>query len=322
MNHFPIAKSFLQRAAIARCIEEEYGFEQVGCQLITTTLRDVYLITSIQGRHILYVYRHGQRSVEEITAEWRFVDYLRTAGLPVAPAIQSKSGRYLLEFLAPEGIRCGVLTHFAEGVILRRRQSMAATRAYGQIVARIHTLSDRMEFSLNRPDIGVEKMIRQSVTAFEKEVFDRPNDLAFLRESAGVLQNRVGKLPKQKPAYGIIHGDVIRANALVSDNDQVTILDFDFCGLGWRAYDVASFLLTIRDTPQEKDFQRAFLEGYEQIRPLAADESKTLALFEAIRAMISIGIPAMNIEHWGRQYFDAFVEHDLAALKRCMSQIV
>jgi Ser/Thr protein kinase RdoA (MazF antagonist) len=321
MNRFPISKSFLQRDALAHRIEEEYGLVNVGCQLITTTLRDVYLVTSLQDRYVLYIYQHGQCSTEEISAEWQFVNYLHDSGLPVAPAVRRKSGEYLLSFLAPEGIRLGVLTQFAEGEILRRRPSIAAVRAYGQIIARIHALSDLMPFRLNRPTLDFEKMIQDSVAIFEKEVFNRPDDRAYLRESAEFLQPRLGELRNGELSYGMIHGDVIRANALVADNGQVTVLDFDFCGFGWRAYDVASYLLTIRNTPQEREFEKAFLEGYEEIRPLASEEKKALALFEAIRAIFSIGTPAMNIEHWGSQYFYAFVDNNLAALRRSMSLI-
>ncbi|MBI5301710.1 MAG: phosphotransferase [Chloroflexi bacterium] len=322
MNHFPVSKSFLLRDALAHQIEEEYGLANVRCQLITATLRDVYLVTSSQGRHVLYVYRHGQRSNDEVSAEWQFVDYLYDSGVPVAPAVPRKSGEYLLSFLAPEGIRLAVLTQFAKGQILRRRPSIAAVRAYGQITARIHALADRMPFTLNRPALNFEKMMQDSVTSFEKELFDRPSDLAYLHESATVLQTKLDGLRNAGLSYGLIHGDVIRANALVADDHQVTVLDFDFCGFGWRAYDVASYLLTIRNTPQEPEFERAFLEGYEEIRPLAREDKAALGFFEAIRAIFSIGVSAMNIEHWGSQYFYAFVDNDLAALKRSMDRIL
>ena len=136
--------------------------------------------------------------------------------------------------------------------------------------------------------------------------------------SAAILQSWVDRLPKENPAYGMIHGDVIRANAQVANDSRVTILDFDFCGDGWRAYDVASYLHAIWGTPDESEFEQAFLEGYNAVRPLTNAEQATLPLFEAVRAIYSIGIPAMNIEHWGSQYFYSFVDHDLAALKRWM----
>jgi Ser/Thr protein kinase RdoA (MazF antagonist) len=316
--HFPISKSFLQRNALAHQLEQEYGLENVNCQLITATLRDVYRVASSRGRHILYVYQHGQRSAREIAAEWLWVDYLYASGVPVAPAVPTRSGDCLLSFVAPEGIRYGVLTQFAEGELLRRRSSVPAVRTYGGIVAQIHALSDRMPFALQRPAIDFRAMLEQSVAAFEREVWDRPDDLAFLRASAKTLTSHLDQLPKEKPAYGMIHGDVIRANALVANDNRVTILDFDFCGDGWRTYDVASYLHTIRGTPDEPEFEQAFLEGYNAVRPLTTAEQATLPLFEAVRAIYSIGIPAMNIAHWGSRYFCSFVDNDLAALKNRM----
>jgi len=51
-----------------------------------------------------------------------------------------------------------------------------------------------MPFTLNRPALNFEKMIQDSVTTFEKEVFNRPSDWAYLRESAEILQTRLGEL--------------------------------------------------------------------------------------------------------------------------------
>ena len=321
MDNFPISKSFLQRDAISRYLEKEYGLENVNCQLITTTLRDVYRVTSTQGTFIFYVYQQGWRSKDEIKAEWQFVDYLHGSGVSVAPAVPRKCGDLLLTFRSPEGIRYGVLTQFAEGVILRRRSSIPAVRTYGQIVAQIHVLSDRMPFSLDRPRIDYQAMLDQSGAAFAREVTDRPSDLAFLRASVEILTSKLDKLSEEKPSYGIIHGDVIRANALVANDDHVTVIDFDFCGYGWRAYDVVSYLLTIRGTPDEVEFEQAFLAGYNEVRPLNSVEHETRHLFEAIRAIYSIGVPAMNIEHWESQYFYAFVDHNFTALKNCMQRI-
>ncbi len=320
MIPFPVSKSFLRRDLLAKRLEEEYGLAGTTCQLITATLRDVYLVTSSQGRHIFYIYQHEKRSPDEISAEWQFVDYLYSSGLPVAPPVRKSPGEYLVSFLAPEGIRYGVLTQFAPGVTLRRRPTPEAIHAYGQIVARIHTLSDQMPFTVNRPALDFHGMIQESVAAFEKEVLDRPRDLAYLRKAAEVLESSLEKLRKEKPLFGMIHGDVIRGNALVTDDGRVTVLDFDFCGAGWRAYDVASYLLTIRNKPQEQEFAEAFLAGYEEIRELA-QERELLPLFEAVRAIYSIGVPAMNIEHWGKEYFDAYVDHDLTALEESMRKI-
>lgn len=318
---FPTTKSFLSARALAQVIEAEYGLSGVRCQLLTATLRDVYLVRSAAMRHVLYIYQHGHRSKGEIEAEWAFVEYLAASGVPVAPAIPRENGELALTVQAPEGRRYGVLTSFAAGEHLRRRPSNAAVEAYGHIIAQIHTLADAMPQTLNRPPIDPEKLMAQSIAAFAAEVPDRQEDVAYLQKSAAILLPRIRALPKGKPYYGLVHGDVIRANAQVSDDGRVTVLDFDLCGFCWRAYDVASYLAVIRGLPEEQESEQAFLRGYQQIRPLDGVEKRALPVFEAIRAILSIGIPAMNVSHWGSAYLHTFLNQELKRLQLAMNRV-
>src|SRR5438067_1961325 len=101
MSFEPILTSFLNPEALALRVEAAYGFQHVRCQLITATLRDVYLVVSSAGRHILIVYRHDQRTWDEIAAEWRFVSYLAEHAVPVAPAIATVTGEQIVTLQAP-----------------------------------------------------------------------------------------------------------------------------------------------------------------------------------------------------------------------------
>src|SRR5512147_2512303 len=105
---FPIKKSFLCDEALAHRIEAAHGISDVHCQLITASMRDVYLVTSYENRYVLYIYRCDQRTPAEILAEWKFVAFLYTNGIPVAPAVPNKNGELLMTFDAPEGTRQGV----------------------------------------------------------------------------------------------------------------------------------------------------------------------------------------------------------------------
>lgn len=321
MSRVSITKSFLHTDVLARTVENAYRLSGVRCQLITATIRDVYLVVSGSKRHILYIYQHDQRTANEIRAEWEFVGYLYSKGVPVAPAIPTANGTHLLAFQAPEGMRYGVLTPFVEGKHLRQRPSERAVEEYGRIVAQIHVLSDDMHATLDRPVNDIDAILAASVEAFESVAFERPKDTAYVRESADVLSAQVRQFDQAKPAYGMIHGDVIRANAQVADDGTVTILDFDFCGMGWRAFDIASYLLTIRKTPREREFEQAFLRGYTQVRSLAESEQAMIPVFEAVRAIFSIGVPAMNVNHWGRAYLYAFLDLELDRLKNCMERV-
>ena len=321
MKRVRVSKSFIEEAERISAVEEEYGLQHVRFQLITATMRDVYVVTSDVGLRILMIYRHGARTRDEIDAEWQFVDFLDRSGISVAPAVRRRNGEYTVSFHAPEGVRCGVLTIYAEGEHLRRRPSAQAVRWYGSAIARIHVLSDSMPISLHRPANDVSTIVRESIAAFGAVVTDRPDDLAYLQTCGSILCRKAEELPQEPPSYGMIHGDAIRANALVSDEGQVTIIDFDLCGPGWRAYDVASYLYTVRHTPEEAEFESAFLDGYSTVRPLSSSDERKLPVFEAVRAIFSIGIPAMNVSHWGSAHLRAFLDGSLAGLRASMDRI-
>jgi Ser/Thr protein kinase RdoA (MazF antagonist) len=322
MGFEPILTSFFAPDALAARLEAAYGFEHVRCQLITATLRDVYLVESRAGRHILIVYRHDQRSFDEIAAEWRFVDYLAQHAIPVAPALVTTSGTQLMSLQAPEGPRYAVVTAFVPGQHLRRRPSAEATHRYGAIIAGIHVLANRAPISFARAAPDIAARLGGALSGIRAMLGDGLTERAYLEQCGQELQARLLALPREAPAYGIIHGDAIRANALVGDDGGVTVIDFDWYGQGWRAYDLASYLLTVRGSKDEQAFGEAFLSGYSAVRPLAAHEHALLPLFEAVRALLEIGTPALHVNLWGSAYLESFFTQSLERLKRSMQQLI
>jgi Ser/Thr protein kinase RdoA (MazF antagonist) len=314
-----VAKSFLSAEALSRRIEVAYGLAEVRCQLMAAFMRDVYRVTSKQGRRILYVYRHRHRTVDMIRSEWQIIETLHANGVPVCPAVFKKDGGLVMTFQAPEGTRCGVLTGFADGEHLRARPGIESVSAFARSIARIHNLFDSMpEHELLRPVNDLDFLLDQSVEAFETELPERKEDIEYLNSCASMLRPRIESLPVDKPFYGLIHGDVIRANAQVAEDGSVTVLDFDLCGMGWRAYDIATYLTVISGLPEEREARKAFLDGYQQAREITRLEWESLPLFEALRSIFSIGVPAKNIYHWGREYLDGFLGYSLERLKRKM----
>lgn len=321
MQHDPILKSFLAPTALSRRLEDTYGLENVRCQLITATLRDVYLVVSRVGRHILIVYPHDQRTLEDIEAEWEFVRYLAQQRMPVAPAIPTLQGEPLLTLHAPEGLRPAVLTPYLAGQSLRQRPSADASRQYGRLIATLHHLADTApeRFLLRAPEIATR--LDQAREAIQSALLGRPTEVAYLAACGQELQARLLALPRSPLAYGIIHGDVIRTNALVTEDGRVSVIDFDWSGPGWRAYDIASYWLTLRGEPHEQPLAQAFLTGYSTVRTLEAQDYALLPLFEAIRALLEIGVPAQQVNQWGSAYLDRFFDQSLDRLKWSMQRL-
>lgn len=313
---FPVVKSLASTAALAEMLEAAYGLRGAYCQLIQATMRDVYLVNSQQKSYILFIYRHDQRTPAEITAEWSFIDYLHTRGAAVAPAVHQHTGELILTLAAPEGRRYAVLSTFVEGQHLRHRFSIEAARRYGHGIGQIHARSDTMSDNFTRPCNDFHCIVEQSLAALSPLLSHRAADMHYLREVAAIIQPKFNELPLAPPYYGMIHGDVIRANAQVADDGNVTILDFDLCGLGWRAYDVASYL-AVAGTDVAK---QAFIQGYQEARKLSDNELDSLPVFEAARHIFSLGVPALNVHYWGRMSIsDTMIDASLDSLKQCVA---
>ena len=321
-NAFPIAKSVLAPDALAQHIAIRYQLEQVRCQLLTATMRDVYHVTAAHQRFMFFVYPSRHRTREEILAEWQFVAFLAAHGIPVAPAYPATSGELVLSFDAPEGLRYGVLSMYLPGEILRRQSSPQTVASYGAQIARIHVIADTLPVTLVRPVNNPRQIVHDALRAAESAIADRADVLTALYHACDVLLPHIEQLVPAAPSYGLIHGDVIRANAIVGPAETVSVIDFDLCGLGWRAYDIASYLFAICGTRDEVRLRAAFLDGYTRMRPLSLMEQELLPLFEAVRAVFDIGIPASAVNSWGRASVDAFLDGSLAQLNHCIDRLL
>lgn len=320
-SKFPVTKSYLSAKALVHKIEFAYALLGVKCQLLTATMRDVYLVTSSQGKMVFYIYRHDQRTKEEILGEWHFVSHLFDNGIPVVPAIPNKDGDLVVEFNAPEGVRYGVLTRFVPGDHFRRRPSVESATELGQAIARIHVVADEMPRQSYRSLGDLTPQLEKYVAAFAVAFPERKGDVRLLHQVLDFVRPQLANLPKTKPYYGMIHGDVIRANVQVNDNKQVTILDFDLCGLGWRVYDIASFLITLSGA-NGVAFQQAYLSGYSSVRRLDSLEYDILPLFKSIRHLVAIGIPVSNLCYWGRANIEPWFDIHLENLEKWIKQMV
>lgn len=315
-RHFPVSWTLLAPEALAGRLQAAYGLENVQCRLFTVAMRDVYWVADSDQHYIFYLYRAGNRPEAEIAGEWRFVDFLAQEGLPVLPALRTREGEAVLSFVAPEGRRYGVLTRHEDAGHFRHRPGLPAARAYGRTIARLHEVSTKLDTDFGRPPADPRRQLAEATRAFAYAFPDRPEDHVFLQQAAQQLQTRLPAVPDDPPFYGMIHGDVIQANALVSDDGQrVTLIDFDLCGPGRRIYDVASFFITLHGTPDEREMRAAFLEGYVGVRMLKRPELEALPLYEAVRAVFSIGVPAGQINIWGRATVEPYLDEGLNRLR-------
>ena len=74
-----------------------------------------------------------------------------------------------------------------------------------------------------------------------------------------------------------------------------THYDFDLCGYGWRAYDLAEFRLAreVRlghDAEKLEQLWSAFIDGYHTVRKLKEKDWKSVPLFVGVRQLWLMGL--------------------------------
>ena len=71
--------------------------------------------------------------------------------------------------------------------------------------------------------------------------------------------------------FGLIHADLRLANLMVN-GDTLTAIDFDDCGFGWWAYDLAAALSFYETDPRLPDLIACWVEGYSRIARLRPED--------------------------------------------------
>ena len=127
------------------------------------------------------------------------------------------------------------------------------------------------------------------------------------------------------PMTGICHGDAQGGNAHLAPDGTLTFFDFDVCGLGWRAYDIAVFCWgaavgKVRLGWEAKTVDRlraAYLRGYEAVRPLRPPEYEAIDALVLLRQYWYLGLEVGHWDNWGvsEQGRAAFFEREVVFLR-------
>lgn len=166
----------------------------------------------------------------------------------------------------------------------------------GAITAKLHlhAMSWNADNSLPRFHWDIEDMFGDTsrwgdwsknpvLTESQKEIFS---------QTVAIGCKRLEKYGKKPDRYGLIHSDLNINNILV-DGDQVKILDFDDCGYGWFLFDLSTAVLEYDTNLSE--MTRAWLDGYETVRPLSPEDLEEVDTFIVLRKIVRMGWIA---SHW------------------------
>jgi Ser/Thr protein kinase RdoA (MazF antagonist) len=239
----------------------------------------------------LRVHRPNYQSVANIESELAWLEALhRQTDLAIPEPVAGRNGKLLQHFKTSSGeVRQAVLFHFIRGHEPSPDSNLVDLFAVlGGCAAGLH----RHSIAWKRPP-GFD---RQAWTA--ASILDADGLWGDWRVAPGVtdairltlnraqddLRRRLDAYGTAPDRYGLIHADMRLGNLLV-DAEQVSLIDFDDCGLCWFGYDFAaaiSFHETHKAVPA---LRKAWLEAYQAVRALSDEDIAALDSMVMLRRM-------------------------------------
>jgi len=236
-----------------------------------------------RGQFVLRVYLNGKyyvRSRGDFQFELELLNFLVSKNLPVVRPISNTANDWLSTVDIDGVDRHCALFAFVPGVNAERaleegKFQRPQLSMIGQTLARLHQVSDEFVCQHHRYHLNLETfLLGEPLRFFGQLLAERGlGNLEFFNKRADDIRDQISPLKMHRPSYGLIHADLNVENILFSDDGTYTIIDFDHCAYGWRAYDfaVAAF--------QNPDMREDFQAGYEAIRPFSDLEKELTPLF-------------------------------------------
>jgi Ser/Thr protein kinase RdoA (MazF antagonist) len=303
--------------AIARAVEAEYPLGSIeACYLLQSGYNDVYELQCTSGtKYVARLSAHRFRGPANIAYEVAFLAHLRDSGLRVACAVAGTDGRLWRELDAPEGPRTfAVFDHLEgrtaptwnpkldEGVI-------DDVRLLGAEFARLHTAGETYSGPPSLYQLEGAHLLAGPISQLvAAPTLDDAPRLAF-SEIGSTLGGRVAKA---SPGLSRVacHGDNHGGNTVMSGarGERVAAwFDFDDCGPGFLAYDLAVFLWQLLLSARRpaslnangQTLWEAFLGGYRTNRVIPLADFDAIALFVPIRHILWLSERAGRVGQWG-----------------------
>jgi len=200
---------------------------------------------------------------------------------------------------APEGPRLLALFTYAEGAPWSWTDP-GQCYWIGRLVAALHAASDGFSSRHVRVPMDLAFLIDTPLAALRpvlaRQAVDRARLEAFASQVRAVAHAVAAQLD-----WGVCHGDLREGNIHVTGDGRLTVLDFDLCGPGWRAWDLIPLYRSAMHRGRTAPWHR-FLQGYQEVRPLSVADRRALPLFRAIGRVWGLGVAAQRMTVWGQWY--------------------
>lgn len=302
------AHSLLSPPGLAVALDGQFSIPTIDdCGLHRSFINDTYWVRASGQMFYFRVYQAGWRTTAQAAAEMEIVEQLAAFGAAVARPVSRIEGGFVVEVKAAEGPRPAVLLEEAPGDELdySGEAGLLHAKRYGRAAAALHLASEGLTPTAERPPMDADAMIRRPSVLLSSKLATI-GDRAALRALVARLAERIE--PNRQLSVGFAHGDLNSSNIHFVGGIG-TVIDFDCCGWGWRANDIAAFLrgVTRSRLPgrETSALISAYLEGYCAVGSIGPADLEVLPAFLLVQRLWMASLHIAGQDRWGASAFGA-----------------
>lgn len=330
MKLFPVTASTLSENHLRQFVIDKYSLsEKCTCKLFRTGINHTYFIEGIETKYIFRVYSFNWRTKVEIQAKLNLLSELKNNNISVSHALSDKDEEYIQEINAPEGIRFAVLFTFAKGGKVRFMNEENCA-SIGSLMAQIHKTTANKK--IERIDYTIQTLLEVPYHNATRFFSEELTEMQYLKSSINVISKTFEIRANDNIQSSCVHLDIWYDNMSITDNNKITLFDFDFCGNGFSILDIAYFCKQLFHIETDKRIYeqkvRYFLEGYQSIRNLSQEEINLIPNAGASIWIFYLGVQSQRFD-WSNMFLsenylkmyvgklNAWIEYNQEKINNC-----
>jgi Ser/Thr protein kinase RdoA (MazF antagonist) len=304
----------------AREILKKYGISDAEVECINFEFNATFSVSTESGqKYALRLNINSTRTVSNILAETQWVRELaRIPSVNVPTPIATLDDQFVVSALHEDSAQtiCGVMYTWLEGEEIGDEPTLDQLRRVGQAIAHMH--QNKSEFQLT--DGAELPTFNDFFWGTEDFLFSvrstlSPENKTLMKQAHDLIMQFTNELYATSPVR-IIHADFHGWN-LMWHEDQVFIFDFDDCGFGVEAQDIAVALYWL-NTPTADS---TLLEGYRSVRPLPAYSDKAMKALLLQRRLLLLNylFETKNAEH--KEMLPAYLKRSIELVSTFLTDV-
>ena len=307
-------------ATFATELLAQYGVYSAKILCINFEFNATFSVETETGeKYALRINVNSARNLENIKAEIEWVRHLnRTSGLNTPKPIAALTDQYIVSGYHGESGQnfYAVMYSWLEGDELGDEPTLNQLHLVGRAIALLHQESADFLLSsdaslpiFNKFFWGTEDFL------FSEKSLLSDNDRKLIQEAHDLIMLFTNEMYENSPVH-IIHADFHGWN-LMWHQDQLSVFDFDDCGYGLEAQDLAVALYYL-DTPEQDD---ALLDGYKSVKPLPtySDNAMKALLLQRRLFLLNYLFETKNQEH--KEMLPVYLEKTLERVSTFLTDV-